>query len=219
MPDILKDDEIIVQSLALHKVLEGLIHNINTPLNLILGYSQQLKKQYPDVQQLDRIYQAGLQIDDLVRSCTRNMIQRLGKDKRSFDVITWLSDEIKTLNDVLDIKHKIQIVTQLPATEIFVESSPLLLSLFIESLLIFASDKLELFASGTVNIKPVMDDFAVALTITLSNDFDKDDLKLYLTRVQSELEAYAGITSIEFPFAWTCDEAEVLIHLSRQGNQ
>jgi signal transduction histidine kinase len=47
-------------------VLEGLIHNIRTPLNLILGYAQQMQKQ-TDNPYLERIYQAGIKIDDLMQ--------------------------------------------------------------------------------------------------------------------------------------------------------
>lgn len=217
MSEIFKDSEISVQSLALHKVLEGLIHNINTPLNLILGYSQQLIKQYPDIANLEKIYQAGLTIDDLMQSCARNIIQRLGRTTNCFDINQWLKDEVKIFNDVLEIKHKINIITQLLSSEVIVESSPLLLSLFLESLILYIRNAIEKSDTRIVNIRMVQNCDYVDITIQAS-DCEHNNIQAYLTDLQSELENYSGISfSDNKPFGWLTQDSEVKICVQVKG--
>lgn len=118
------------------RVLEGLIHNINTPLNVILGYSQQLKKQHPELNGLDYITQAGIQIDDLVQSLSRQLAQRFTAEEEVFDLRQWVQDEMLLLRNILEIKHSMHFQVSIPETELPVKSSPLMLSVFIESLML-----------------------------------------------------------------------------------
>lgn len=43
----------------LGRLIEGVVHNINSPLNTIVGYAQLVKKQYPANDDIDRILSAG----------------------------------------------------------------------------------------------------------------------------------------------------------------
>ncbi len=212
MADTFKESEINVLTLALHKVLEGLIHNINTPLNLILGYSQQLKKQHPELAQIDKIYQAGLAIDDLIQSCARNIIMRLGRDKCRFDLNLWLEDEIKLFNDVLEIKHKLSFSAGLPGTEVFVESSPLLLSLFLESLILSIKNSNDTFSTYTINISMLQKDENAEIAILIPDGSVQSTVNRYLIQLQKELEDYSGISfAQDNPFAWTYHDSEIRI--------
>lgn len=120
----------------MYKVLDGLIHNINTPLNVVIGYSQQLKKQFPEIAYLESITDAGIHIDDLVQSCSRQLIQRISSDICTFDLKLWLDDEIKLLKNILEIKHALRLEANLPDKEVTVSSNPALLGLFVESLIL-----------------------------------------------------------------------------------
>jgi signal transduction histidine kinase len=203
MAEIIRDSQILVHTLAMQKVLEGLIHNINTPLNLILGYSQQLKKQHPDIAHLDRIYEAGLLIDDLMQSCARNIIQRLGREKESFELNTWLMDEIKQFNNVLEIKHKICFITDLPALEIWTESSPILLSLFLESLILYVRNCSDKAISCEITIGITQSGNNAEISVKVPEIVTPIDTLQYLQEVQTELESYSGISfTREFPFSW-----------------
>ena len=39
------------------KLLVGVVHNLNSPLNSIVGYSQFLKEDFPDNKDIDRLHQ------------------------------------------------------------------------------------------------------------------------------------------------------------------
>lgn len=125
-----------LEALSMYKVLDGLIHNINTPLNVVIGYSQQLKKQFPEIAYLESITDAGIHIDDLVQSCSRQLIQRISSDICTFDLKLWLDDEIKLLKNILEIKHALRLEANLPDKEVTVSSNPALLGLFVESLIL-----------------------------------------------------------------------------------
>ncbi|MDY0319617.1 MAG: histidine kinase dimerization/phospho-acceptor domain-containing protein, partial [Candidatus Cloacimonadaceae bacterium] len=62
-------------------ILEGLIHNLNNPLNLILGYSQILRKAQPDNAEIAKIYQAGIRMDEVLKELYNRI------SERSFELI------------------------------------------------------------------------------------------------------------------------------------
>jgi len=237
MPDSYKDSEIIVQTLALQKVLEGLIHNINTPLNLILGYSQQLKKQHPEITKLDRIYEAGLLIDDLMQSCSRNIIHRLGREKESFELNIWLNDEIKQFNNVLDIKHMISFQAAFQSKPIWVDSNPILLSLFLESLVLYIRNSVEKTAPCVIGIDlkyavPARSELDscfrrndteggqfAEISLRLPDIGTENDLNAYLGELKTELESYSGISfSQEYPFSWVFNATDIKLFVPVKGD-
>ena len=119
-------------------VLEGMIHNIRTPLNLIMGYAQQLQKESNNPY-LERIYQAGIKIDDMMQSTWEAFEQRNPEVER-ICLNEWLSRELKLLNNHLNIKHRLRIETQMPDSEVWCDASTLQLSLWFENLLLCILD-------------------------------------------------------------------------------
>jgi signal transduction histidine kinase len=146
MPVNGKDSSFVIQNVALSKILEGLIHNINTPLNLILGYAYQLQKHHPDLPQVQKIYDAGIQLDDMVHNCLKQINLRTDIEMQPIDLAAWLLDEIKLFQDDLDIKHSIFLKLTLPdniVPELFEEPgnvmvmvNPMLLSITLESVIL-----------------------------------------------------------------------------------
>jgi len=136
MPDLNKEMDVRLEALSMYRVLDGLIHNINTPLNIIIGYSQQLKKQYPEIANLESITEAGIQIDDLVQACSRQYISRVQSEIVTFELGPWLEDEIRLLKNILDVKHSLRFELLQPEEKMMVRSSPLLLGLFIDALVL-----------------------------------------------------------------------------------
>ncbi|MDD2228233.1 MAG: histidine kinase dimerization/phospho-acceptor domain-containing protein [Candidatus Cloacimonetes bacterium] len=119
-------------------VLEGMIHNIRTPLNLILGYAQQLQKE-GNSPYLERIYQAGIKIDDIMQGTWEAIEQRNPQIDR-ICLNEWLKSELKLLNNHLHLKHRLRIEQHLPETDVWCEVSTLQLSLWFESLLLCVSE-------------------------------------------------------------------------------
>lgn len=114
-------------------VLEGLIHNIRTPLNLILGYAQQMQKQI-DNPYLERIYQAGIKIDDLMQG-TWEAFEMRNPEVAKICLNDWLISELKLLNNHLQIKHRLQFETSITEIGVWCEVSSLKLSQWFEAFL------------------------------------------------------------------------------------
>jgi signal transduction histidine kinase len=119
-------------------VLEGLIHNIRTPLNLILGYAQQLQKE-EDNPFLERIYQAGIKIDDMLQATWEAFEQRR-PEVAKICLNEWLNSELKLLNNHLQIKHRLIFETSVTEVDVWCEVSSLMLSQWFEALLLCIVD-------------------------------------------------------------------------------
>jgi signal transduction histidine kinase len=202
MPDKINKPSGLVETLSLFQVLEGLIHNINTPLNVIIGYSQQLNKQYPEIKYLEKITQAGLDIDDMVRACSEAFINRADTTDARFDINKLVTDEIKLLQNILEIKHSIKFELKLFEQEIIVSSKPLLLSLFLESLILFIRNSCEFLPGDrTISISTLSEVHRAVLEIRLPVcNFKKSNLHDYLDELQAELAESFELAEKGFPF-------------------
>ncbi len=116
-------------------ILEGLIHNINTPLNLVMGYVQKKQKQDPECEILGRIYDAALKIDDILQRSYKNVIHRTVLRKTDFDLVKWLDEEISFMSNDLKFKHHSRIDFEPASQATMVNTSALLLALTFESLI------------------------------------------------------------------------------------
>ncbi len=123
------------EKLYFRHILEGLIHNINTPLNLILGLSQQLQKQHPEIENIKKILNAGLQIDDVLQASYHSFLTNMRGEPEVFDLGSWLDNEIKYLNNDLQVKHRCLFTFQNPSQAMIVKDSPLKLGFYLESLI------------------------------------------------------------------------------------
>jgi len=101
-------------------VLEGLIHNLRTPLNLVLAYAQKLPDDHGYVQ---RIYAAGIKMDDLLQN-TWEALQLRHSDQVPTELNSWLKGELNLLHCVLPIKHRFMLSAEYCDTEILAETSP-----------------------------------------------------------------------------------------------
>jgi signal transduction histidine kinase len=93
--------------------LEGVIHNLNSPLNTILGYAQILRNRNPELKAVEKIYQAGLEIDKEFK----NLALDIEKFKNEMPVFLSLNEEIvnhlKLMSFNLFFKHNIKVETDL----------------------------------------------------------------------------------------------------------
>jgi signal transduction histidine kinase len=202
MPEINNVTSQVIEALSLHHVLEGLVHNINTPLNIIIGYSQQLKKQYPDIKYLEKITEAGLEIDDLVKACSEAFVNRTDSTEETFGLNQWLENEIRLLKNNLEIKHALRFDTYPSATEVKVTSRPLILSLFFESLVLVIRNKCESSqADRSVGVQVLTVGTMGILEISLPGCSKPGfDIQVYVHDLLSELSAYHEAQDSGFPF-------------------
>lgn len=124
------------EALTLRQILAGLKHNLNTPLNLILGYAQQLQGSYPENPGLQKIIDAGLKIDKQLTDCRDEVQARLFQDSETFDLCAWLQAELSFLYCDLQIKRGIVFETQALPETLLISCSRPLLSLTFETIIL-----------------------------------------------------------------------------------
>jgi signal transduction histidine kinase len=114
-------------------VLEGMIHNIRTPLNLIMAYAQQQKKL--EVSELsEKILSSALKIDDMLQE-TWEAVQSRSPEREPVSLESWLNSELKLINCILPFKHRLLIDAVSLNSEVKAQISTLYLSVWVESLL------------------------------------------------------------------------------------
>jgi len=95
------------------KRVEGVVHNINSPLNSILGFAQLLKKNLPENDDLQKIIHAGrnisLQVKSLLRKVREDNIAML----RPININELIEQELNLCKHNLYFKHYVSLETNL----------------------------------------------------------------------------------------------------------
>ncbi len=112
-------------------VTEGLIHNLRTPLNLVLGYAQKIRDENGFS---GRIYEAGIKMDDMLQQ-TWEALQIRISGKSPTELNEWLQNELVILHCVLPVKHHFIINAGFLNSPVRVDASPRELSERLENLL------------------------------------------------------------------------------------
>lgn len=97
------------------KKVEGIVHNINSPLNSILGYAQLMKKEQPDNPDLVKIIKAGKNISHQVKELLRKVKENDIALQRLIDVNKLLRQELSFLEHNIYFKHHIELDVKLAA--------------------------------------------------------------------------------------------------------
>ncbi len=178
----------ITESIAMKRILEGLIHNINTPLNLILGYAQQLKKQHPELKSPQTILDAGLTIDDVLHSCMRQLDLRSTEGIERILLNDWLQDEVKLLKNVLEIKRNLSIDVVVPAHEVYISVHPLLLSIIVE-VIVLSVVRNKPSGMDEYYLRLVLSDLPDRVEIRFGLPLDSSILKLGQKEIRNKVNA------------------------------
>lgn len=117
-------------------ILEGLVHNLNNHLNLILGYAQRLNKSHPELNETSKIYNAGIEIDNTLKDLARHLEDKSLAFKQDICLNDWLDQELSYLQHNLLIKHKIVFNRQDQVMGQKLSFQPLYLALWYESKLL-----------------------------------------------------------------------------------
>ena len=138
------------ETLTTQHIIAGLIHNLNTPLNLILGYAQQLQGSYPGDPALQKIVDAGLRIDSQLNGTMQAIHNRLSQKTECFELDNWLKHELSLLMCDLRIKRGISFEQDNIQPQISICNSQLILSLLFQTLIL---NILELYAPKSIKMK------------------------------------------------------------------
>lgn len=93
------------------KRIEGIVHNINSPLNAVLGYAQLMKKDMKDNTDLDRIIEAGKNIAQTVKGLLTKVKQSNISIDRPIDINEMISQELEFCKHNLFFKHYVKLTT------------------------------------------------------------------------------------------------------------
>ena len=93
--------------------VEGVVHNMNSPLNSILGYAQLVKKNYQDNEDVDKIIDAAKNISHAVKTLLRKVQQDNISMMRPIDINQLITQELELLKHNLFFKHYVVLETQL----------------------------------------------------------------------------------------------------------
>jgi len=93
------------------KRIEGIVHNINSPLNTVLGYAQLLKRDLKDNNDVDRIIEAGKNIAQTVKGLLTKTKQSNISIDRPVDINEIISQELDFCQHNLFFKHYVKLIT------------------------------------------------------------------------------------------------------------
>ena len=93
--------------------VEGVVHNMNSPLNSILGYAQLVKKDYKDNEDVDKIINAAKNISQAVKTLLRKVQQDNISMMRPIDINLLIEQELELLKHNLFFKHYVVLQTEL----------------------------------------------------------------------------------------------------------
>jgi len=100
------------------KRVEGIVHNLNSPLNSLLGYAQLLKKSNPKNVDIDKIIEAAKNITHLVKGLLSKVKSDSTAMIRPLDINSLIRQEMQLLKHNLFFKHhvksKIELQDNLP---------------------------------------------------------------------------------------------------------
>ncbi|MFC1898074.1 PAS domain-containing sensor histidine kinase [Candidatus Cloacimonadota bacterium] len=85
--------------------VEGIVHNINSPLNSILGYSQLIKKGEKTIKDIDKVIDAGINAANIVKGILDKVKRSNASMIHPIDVNDLIEHELELCNHNLFFKH------------------------------------------------------------------------------------------------------------------
>ncbi|MDO9576775.1 MAG: ATP-binding protein [Candidatus Cloacimonadales bacterium] len=85
--------------------VEGIVHNLNSPLNSILGYSQLIKKGDKSIKDIDKIIEAGINAAHIVKGLLDKVKKSNASMVHPIDVNDLIEHELDLCNHNLFFKH------------------------------------------------------------------------------------------------------------------
>jgi signal transduction histidine kinase len=93
--------------------IEGIVHNINSPLNTVLGYAQLMKRNQPDNRDLDKIMEAGKSISHIVKGVLNKSKLDSSSMVRVININNLIKQELELCNHNLFFKHYVDLKVEL----------------------------------------------------------------------------------------------------------
>jgi len=92
--------------------LEGFVHNVAGPLNIILGYTQVLQAKYPEDPGLSRVWEAGMDLDRNLKELSSHLEDSGMQLRRLVDINGVILRKMELLRANNFFKHNIESVVE-----------------------------------------------------------------------------------------------------------
>jgi len=173
-----------LQAILTKDIVAGWAHNINTPLNLILGYAQQMQSKGFNPDHLQKILVAGFKIDAILSGTLQGIMLSEDADVKEYNLVELLSKEIVLLTDDLRVKRAVKFGTDKLIGTWPVTSIPAAMCMLFASLI----HQIREYAPADVDLEPIS--FGVYTSLELKLNFREQEQvpQLYLPSNQELCE-------------------------------
>jgi signal transduction histidine kinase len=161
----------------LGRLVEGVVHNINSPLNTIVGYAQLIKKQYPECNDIDKVSSAGNNIAKTVKQLMLKVREDSISMMRPIDINEVVKQELEMCRHNIFFSQSVELVTRLAPLDKKVNAAHGDISLCIANLMNNAIQAMEESEKKILTIETKLEKEMIAIEITdIGTGISKENL-------------------------------------------
>ncbi len=177
--------------------VEGIVHNINSPLNTILGYAQLIKKENKNQKDIEKIVEAGKNIAHTVKGLLNKVRMDKSSMVRSVNINELINQELELCKHNLFFKHHVDLEVDLSDKLLEVKAVYGDISLCFSNLINNAIESLENRSNKFISVRTYQKENMVAIEIDDSVEgIKKENLELifepYFTTKKSKNSKGSG---------------------------
>ncbi|MCK4694116.1 MAG: HAMP domain-containing histidine kinase, partial [Candidatus Cloacimonetes bacterium] len=177
--------------------VEGIVHNINSPLNTILGYAQLIKKENKNQKDIEKIVEAGKNIAHTVKGLLNKVRMDKSSMVRSVNINELINQELELCMHNLFFKHHVDLEVDLSDKLLEVKAVYGDISLCLSNLINNAIESLENRSDKYISVRTYQKENMVAIEIDDSGEgIKKENLELifepYFTTKKSKNSKGSG---------------------------
>ncbi|MBN2460550.1 MAG: GHKL domain-containing protein [Candidatus Cloacimonetes bacterium] len=150
--------------------VEGIVHNFNSPLNSLLGYTQLLKKNYPDNPDVEKILDASKNITHMVKGLLSKVKNDESSMMRPLNINELIQQETELCQHNLFFKHHVRLLTDLSANLPPVQAVYGDISLCLTNIINNAIETLQNCEKKELTIKTYCEQDKIAIEVTDSGE-------------------------------------------------